>query len=101
MGLALSLRLWRGISKKESKQKNQSQFITKMKSTVLTMTFTLAFGQLANFLLAQVPSSTSDELMLFYLATYVLNALLVFSITVIAPYCTQFILHSKDSEKCP
>merc|ERR1719273_2363645 len=40
----------------------------------------------------RIPSSSPDDLMFFYIANYLINAVLVFSISVIAPYCTNFLL---------
>ena len=99
MGLALSLRLWTKISKKQPKQKQQNPFMVWAKGAVLTMTLTLAFGQMATHVRGKIPSASSDELTFFYIANYVLNCILVFSISVIAPYITNFVLHSKESDK--
>ena len=99
MGLALSLRLWSRISKKQPKQKQQSQFMVWLKGTVLTMTLTLGLGQLASHARGMIPSSSTDELTYFYAANYVLNCILVVSISVIVPYITNFVLHSNDADK--
>lgn len=99
MGLALSLRLWSRVSKKKPKQTQQSQFMVWLKGTVLTMTLTLALGQLASHVRGMIPSSSTDELTFFYVANYVLNCVLVFSISVIVPYITNFVLHSNEADK--
>ena len=99
MGLAFSLRLWSRISKKQPKQKQQSPLLFWMKETVLTMTLTLTFGQLAAHARGIVSNNFLDDLKLFYIANYALNAALVFSISVIAPYITNIILHSKEADK--
>ena len=99
MGLALSLRLWSKISKKQPKQKQQSQFMVWLKGTVLTMVLTLGFGQLATYVRGLIPFASSDELIYFYIANYALNCVLVFSISVIAPYITNFVLHSNEADK--
>ena len=99
MGLALSLRVWSRISKKQPKQKQQNPFMVWAKGAVLTMTLTLAFGQMAIYVRGKFPASSPDELTFFYIANYVLNSILVFSISVIAPYITNFVLHSKESDK--
>ena len=99
MGLAFSLRLWSRISKKQPKQKQQSPLLFWIKGTVLTMTLTLTFGQLAAHARGIVSNNLLDDLKLFYIANYALNAALVFSISVIAPYITNIILHSKEADK--
>jgi hypothetical protein len=99
MGLAMSLRLWTRISKKQPKQKQQTPLMVWAKGAVLTMTLTLAFGQMATYVRGKIPASSPDELTFFYIANYVLNCILVFSIAVISPYITNFVLHSKDSDK--
>ena len=99
MGLAFSLRLWSRISKKQPKQKQQSPLLFWIKGTVLTMTLTLTFGQLASHARGIVSNNFLDDLKLFYIANYALNAALVFSISVIAPYITNIILHSKEADK--
>ena len=99
MGLALSLRLWSKITKKQPKQKQQSQIMVWLKGTVLTMALTLGFGQLATYAKGLIPSASPDELTYFYIANYIVNCVLVFSISVIAPYITNFVLHSHDADK--
>ena len=99
MGLALSLRLWSRISKKQPKQKQQSQIMVWLKGTVLTMVLTLGFGQFATYVRGLIPSSTPNELTYFYIANYVVNCILVISISVIAPFITNFVLHSSDADK--
>ena len=99
MGLALSLRLWSRISRKQPKQKQQNPLMVWAKATVLTMTLTLAFGQTATYVRGKIPSSSPDELTFFYTANYMLNCFLVLSISVIAPYVTNFVVHSKESDK--
>ena len=99
MGLALSLRLWNKISKKQPKQKQQSQIMVWVKGTVLTMVLTLGFGQLATYVRGLIPSASPDELIYFYIANYAVNCVLVFSISVIAPYITNFVLHSNEADK--
>lgn len=99
MGLALSIRLWNRISKKQPKQKQQSPFLAWVKVTGITMILAYSFGQIAEHVRGRIPSSSPKDLTFFYIANYVLNCVLVFSVSVIAPYCTNFVLHSKDADK--
>ena len=81
------------------KQKQQSQFLVWVKGSLLTMFLTLAFGLVASHMRGRIPSSSPNDLTFFYIANYAINCILVFSIAVIAPYCTNFVLHSKDADK--
>ena len=93
MGLALSLRLWSRISKKQPKQKQQNPFMIWVKGTVLTMTLTLAFGQIATHIRGQIPSSSPDELTFYYIANYALNILQIISINLLIIPLLQLHFH--------